>query len=171
MSIRVKVLISMMAAFLAVTLFLGGFMYTRFDEILIEQVKSDIAGVVMENRNRFENIAMGIGRSFSSIGFNEYIIDAINDNGYSETGYSAGRSLILSECRSIFELSLGSYVNGYALHFYINEDKAAAQTYAGTNHYPMYNLDFGIYSTEYIKDEVWYKETIKSSASWYVFRV
>lgn len=171
MSIRVKVLISMMAAFLAVTLFLGGFMYTRFDEMLIEQVKSDISGVVIENRNRFDNITMGIGRSFSSIGFNEYIIDAINDTGYSKTGYSAGRSLILSECRSIFELSLGSYVSGYALHFYINEDKAAAQTYAGTSHYPMQNLDSGIYSTEYIKNENWYKETLKSNASWYVFGV
>lgn len=171
MSIRAKVLISMMAAFLAVALFLGGFMYKRFDEILIEQIKGDIAGVIVENRNRFDNIAMGIGRSFTSVGFNEYIIDAINENPRSDTGNSISRSLILSECRNIFELSLSSYVSEYALHFYISEDKAAAKTYAGTSHYPMQNLDFGIYSTEYINDEAWYNETMKSNASWYVFSV
>jgi len=171
MSIRAKVLMSMMAAFLAVILLLGGIMYKRFDEVLIEQARGDLAGVMQESRKNFDSITMGIGRSFAAAGFNEYIIDVLSGAGAYGNIKSGGRSLLIEEYRKIFELSLGSYVNGYALHFYINKESPAAKPYRNTNYATFDNLDFGVYSTENIEKEAWYRETLETDAPWMVFRV
>lgn len=171
MSIRFKVLMSMMAAFLAVTLFLGGFMYKRFDNVLVNQIKSDINGVVSENKHNLDCITMGIGRSFASVAFNELIIDALIKEQYSQEEKSKNRILVMNEYKDIFELSLGSYVSDYALHFYINKESGLADSFKNTNHDTFNNKEFGMYSTENIENEEWYCETIKSEAPWYIFRV
>ena len=171
MSIRFKVLMSMMAAFLAVTLFLGGFMYKRFDNVLVNQIKSDINGVVSENKHNLDCITMGIGRSFASVAFNELIIDALMQEQHSQEEKSKNRILVMNEYKDVFELSLGSYVSDYALHFYINKESGLADSFKKTNHDTFNNKEFGMYSTENIENERWYRETIKSEAPWYIFRV
>jgi len=160
-----------MAVFLAVILFLGGFMYKRFDTVLVNQIKSDINGVVTENKNNLDCIAMGIGRSFASVAYNEFIIDALMNKNYSEEEKAKNRILVKDEFEDVFKLSLDSYVSDYTLHFYINKDFVLADSFKNTNYDTFKNEEFGLYSTESIENKKWYGETMKSAAPWYIFRV
>ena len=171
MSIRFKVLTSMLVAFLTVILFLGGFMYTRFEEVITERVKRDVKGVMLENKQSFNNVVRGIGRGFASVSQNDFIVEKLLKHSESPAEISKNKVQFMNEYRSIFELSVGSMLNKYALHFYVNKELPAAKTLDNVKLKTFSNTNYGVYSTVNQENETWYKDTLKSDAPWHIFRI
>lgn len=171
MSIRSKVLISMLASFLVVTGFLGVFMYSSFKDVTENQVKNDINGIMQENVDSLDSLAAGISRSFAAVGDNDFIVDALKEKETSAEERAREKILLMSEYKNIFELSIGSYAEDYMLHFYINEELPLAASFKNMTYSPFKNEDFGIYSTEQLSGMKWYEDTLKSSAPRQTFTV
>ncbi|MBR1968988.1 MAG: histidine kinase [Clostridia bacterium] len=171
MSVRSKVLISMLASFLVVAGFLGVFMYSNFKDVTENQVKSDINGIMQENVAGLDSIAAGISRSFAAVGDNDFIVEALKEKENSPEEKAREKILLMDEYKNIFELSVGPYAEDYMLHFYINEELPLAASFKNMVYNPLQNEDFGIYSTEKLHDMKWYKETLESSAPRQTFTV
>lgn len=171
MSIRSKVLISMLASFLVVTGFLGVFMYSSFKDVTENQVKNDINGIMQENVDSLDSLAAGISRSFAAVGDNDFIVDALKEKETSPEERAREKILLMNEYKDIFELSIGSYAEDYMLHFYINEELPLAASFKNMTYSPFKNEDFGIYSTEQLSGMKWYEDTLKSSAPRQTFTV
>lgn len=171
MSIRSKVLISMLASFLVVTGFLGVFMYSSFKDVTENQVKNDINGIMQENVDGLDSIAAGISRSFAAVGDNDFIVDALKEKEASSAERAREKSLLMNEYKDIFELSIGPYAEDYMLHFYINEELPLAASFKNMTYSPFENEDFGIYSTEQLSGMKWYEDTLKSRAPRQTFTI
>lgn len=171
MSIRSKVLISMFASFLVVVISLSGFMYGRFERIIVSQIKNDIKASMLENKQSFDSIAKGIGRSFAAISSNEFLIKALNKHSDSTTENSNNKANFINEYRSFFELSVGSMLNRYVLHFYADEESAMAKELGKVETNTFKNNEFGIYSVKHIKNETWYNEVINHDGPFYIIQL
>ncbi|MBE7054486.1 MAG: HAMP domain-containing protein [Ruminococcaceae bacterium] len=171
MSIRLKVLISMFASFLVVVICLSSFMYGRFERIIVSQIKNDIKASMLENKQSFDSIAKGMGRSFAAISSNEFMIKSLNKVPDSSTEASNNKTNFINEYRSFFELSVGSMLNEYMLHFYVNDECAMAKELGKVKSNTFENTEFGMYSLNHIKNENWYNEVYFNDGPFYTFRL
>ena len=171
MSIRTKVLISVFTSFFVVILLLSSFLYSRFEGVIVERVKSDVKGVMHENKQSFDNVVRGIGRSFASVSSNDFLIEVLLTQSDSPSENSKNKARFVNEYRSIFELSIGSMLNKYALHFYINKEIPIAKELENVKVNSFLNEAFGVYSTKSQLDEPWLEETLKTDAPWHMFRM
>lgn len=170
MSIRIKVLISMFTSFFILIILLSGYMYSKFEAVITERVKSDVKSVMLENKQSFDSIVRGIGRCFVSVSDNEFITETLLEASDSSVEISKNKIRFNNEYKNIFELSVGSMINEYVLHFYVNKDIPVSKAFGETNVNSFYNTDYGVYSTQKNENEIWYQETLKSDAPWYIFR-
>lgn len=170
MSIRLKVLISMFASFLVVVICLSSFMYGRFERIIVSQIKNDIKASMLENKQSFDSVTKGIARSFAAISSNEFMIKSLNKVPDSSTEASNNKANFINEYRSFFELSVGSMLNRYVLHFYADEECAMAKELGKVKSNTFKNNEFGMYSVKHIKNEAWYKEVINNDGPFYIIR-